>query len=415
MFSIRSAMSHARRRTRWAMAATTAALAAIATAAPGSATSARVGEPVPAGTVTYHRACAEPTGRQAACLAIVDSDAAGVALSRQAAPSAGLYPYKASDLQSAYGLSVASALLGGRQTIAIVDAFDDPSAEADLAVYREANGLSACTTDNGCFRKVDQRGGTEYPRTDSDWGVEISLDLDMASAICPNCHLLLVEGDDNDLANLGLAVDEAVTLEADAVSNSYGAMEFADELGVASSHYDHPGVAIVASSGDAGALQTAVPAALPTVVAVGGTSLYRYANARGWAETAWSGAGSGCSPVVTKPRWQKDRLCAKRTTADVSAVADPDTPVLFYDTFGSAGWVYGGGTSASAPVVAAVYALAGNAASINAAAYPYAHRGALFDVTSGPNGACAGGYLCTAVNGYDGPTGNGTPNGIGAF
>jgi subtilase family serine protease len=245
--------------------------------------------------------------------------------------------------------------------------------------------------------------------------VEISLDLDMASAICPNCQLLLVEADDDDLTNMAVAVDQAVKLGANSVSNSYGALEFADELAVAGSHYDHPGVAIVASSGDAGALNTLVPAALPTVVAVGGTSLYRDGSERGWNETAWSSAGSGCSPVVPKPAWQKDRLCAKRTTADVSAVADPDTPVLFYDTFGWPGWVYGGGTSAGAPMIAAVYALAGNTNTINAAAYPYAHRGALFDVTSGSNGACAGGYLCNAVKGYDGPTGNGTPNGIGAF
>jgi subtilase family serine protease len=336
-------------------------------------------------------------------------------LSRKAAPAAALSPYVAADLQSAYGLTVASAVLGGRQTIAIVDAFDDPTAEADLAVYRDSNGLSACTTDNGCFRKVDQRGGTDYPQADASWATEISLDLDMASAICPNCQLLLIEADDNDLANLGIAVDQAVQLGATVVSNSYGVAEFGDEIAFVGSHYNHPGVPIVASSGDAGALNTLVPAALPTVVAVGGTSLYRDGSARGWSEAAWSGAGSGCSPVAAKPAWQKDRLCAKRTTADVSAVSDPRTPVLFYDTFGLPGWVYGGGTSAAAPMIAAVYALAGNTDSINAASYLYAHRSALYDVATGSNGACAGGYLCNAVKGYDGPTGNGTPNGIGAF
>jgi subtilase family serine protease len=415
MFLIPSVMSRARRRPKRAVAAIAVAVAIAATAAPGSASSAASGPPVPAGTVTYQRACAEPTGLHAACLAIVDSDAAGKPLSRQAAPAAGLNPYNAADLQSAYGLSVASAVLGGRQTIALVDAFDDPVAEADLAVYRASNGLPECTTDNGCFRKVDQRGGTDYPRDDPGWAVETSLDLAMASAICPNCRILLVESDNNDLSNLALAVDQAVDLGASVVSNSYGALEFTDEVAAFGSHYDHPGTAIVAASGDAGALNTLVPAALPTVVAAGGTSLYRDGSARGWNETAWKGAGSGCSPVVPKPAWQKDRLCAKRTTADISAVADPATPVLFYDTWGAPGWVYGGGTSAAAPMIAAVYALAGNTASINAAAYPYAHRGALFDVTSGSNGGCAGGYLCTAVKGYDGPTGNGTPNGIGAF
>jgi subtilase family serine protease len=391
------------------------ALAAAAVALAVLATSVASAQPTPTGSVNYRRACAQPTGRQASCLAVVDSDAAGKPLSRRAAPAVGLNPYSATDLQSAYGLSVASAVLGSRQTIAIVDAYDDPTAEADLAVYRETNGLAACTTANGCFRKVDQRGGTEYPQADTGWGTEISLDLDMASAICPNCQLLLVEADDSDLTNLGPAVDKAVELGASVVSNSYGALEFVDELTVAGSHYNHAGVPIVAASGDAGALNTLVPAALPTVVAVGGTSLYRDGSARGWAESAWAGAGSGCSPVAPKPAWQKDRLCGRRTTADVAAVADPRTPVLFYDTFGLPGWVYGGGTSAAAPIIAAVYALAGNAASINASSYLYAHRSALHDVASGSNGACGGGYLCNAVKGYDGPTGNGTPNGIGAF
>lgn len=404
-----SMLSPARRRSRRAMAAGAVILAVLATSA------AAASAPSPSGAVNYRHACAEPAGRHAGCLAVVDSDSTGKPLTRQAAPAAGLSPYVAADLQSAYGLTTASAVLGGRQTIAIVDAFDDPTAEADLAVYRASNNLSACTTSNGCFRKVDQRGGTDYPQADSGWAVEVSLDLDMASAICPNCQLLLVEGDDNDLANLGLAVDQAVELGATVVSNSYGVLEFADEISFAGSHYNHPGVPIVASSGDAGALNTLVPAALPTVVAVGGTSLYRDGSARGWAESAWAGAGSGCSPVAPKPAWQKDRLCGKRTTADVAAVADPRTPVLFYDTFGLPGWVYGGGTSAGAPMIAALYALAGNAASINAPSYLYAHRSALHDVTSGSNGACGGGYLCNAVKGYDGPTGNGTPNGIGAF
>ncbi|WP_328997778.1 S8 family serine peptidase [Kribbella sp. NBC_00709] len=409
---LRTVMTRARRRPKRLAAAIAVAVAVMVTAAPVDAFPAASAEPAP---VNYKPACDKPAARHAACLAIVDSDASGRALSPQAAPAVGLNPYNAADLQSAYGLTVASALLGGRQTIAIVDAYDDPTAEADLAVYREANHLAACTTGNGCFRKVDQRGGTDYPSADAQWAIEISLDLDMASAICPNCRLLLVEGDDEDLANLGIAVDEGVKLGADAVSNSYGAAEFADELAVAGSHYKHPGVAIVASSGDSGALSTLVPAALSTVLAVGGTSLYRDGSARGWNETAWGGAGSGCSPVVPKPSWQTDRLCAKRTIADVSAVADPHTPVLFYDTFGVPGWVYGGGTSVAAPIIAGVYALAGNTATTNTTAYPYAHHRSLFDVTAGSNGACDGGYLCNAQKGYDGPTGNGTPNGIGGF
>jgi subtilase family serine protease len=198
------------------------------------------------------------------------------------------------------------------------------------------------------------------------------------------------------------------------VSNSYGSQgEFGDELAFAA-HYNHPGTVITASSGDVG-FGVSAPAAFASVVSVGGTSLYQDNSRRGWGETAWIGAGSGCSAYVAKPSWQRDRLCQKRTVADVAAVADPNTPVAVYDTFGYPGWVGVGGTSASAPLIAGVYALAGNARSITAGSYLYSHRSQLFDVTAGSNGTCGGSYLCTAVKGYDGPTGLGTPNGTGAF
>jgi subtilase family serine protease len=365
-----------------------------------------------AGRVTYRHACATPTARQAACLAIVDSDAAGRPLTRAEATADDLHPYTAADLQAAYRLP--SGLLGARQTIAIVDAYDDPNAEADLAVYRAQNGLAACTTGNSCFRKVNQNGGGTPPGADSGWAVEISLDLDMASAACPNCKLLLVEADDASMVNLGRSVDRAAKLKADVVSNSYGAAEYNTELADTGSHYNHPGVAVVASTGDGG-FGVSVPAGLSTVVAVGGTSLYRDTSKRGWGETAWAGAGSGCGAYVAKPAWQHDRLCGKRAVADVSAVADPATPVAVYDTYDEPGWGAVGGTSVASPLLAGVFALAGNTATINAPAYSYSHLAALFDVTSGSNGACGGSYLCSAVKGYDGPTGNGTPNGIGAF
>ncbi|HYS35264.1 MAG TPA: peptidase S8, partial [Pseudonocardiaceae bacterium] len=191
--------------------------------------------------------------------------------------------------------------------------------------------------------------------------------------------------------------------------------------------------AITASSGDSG-FGVLWPASSPFVTGVGGTSLAKAANARGWTETAWSGAGSGCSAFEAKPAWQQDTGCAKRTVADVSAVADPNTGVAVYDTYntcgsssfcdllislgavaGADGWVQVGGTSASSPIVASVYALAGNTASINYGSFPYSHTASLFDVTSGSNGSCGGTYLCTAGAGYDGPTGLGTPNGTGAF
>jgi hypothetical protein len=400
------------RGTRRLAGAVTAAIAVgaaiVSTTASSAARSAASATP----QVVPHRVCTTTAPGRAACLAVLDQDASGRALSRKAAAAADLHPFTAAELQDAYKLP--SALLGARQTIAIVDAFDDPNAEQDLAVYREANGLPPCTTANQCFRKVNQDGGSTPPPPNTAWGLEISLDLDMASAACPNCSLLLVEANDNFIDNLGMAVDRAVSLGADVVSNSYGAAEYPEELAEAGSHFTHPGVPILASSGDAG-FGVSVPAGLATVVAVGGTSLYPDSNARGWTEAAWSGAGSGCSAYVAKPTWQHDSLCGKRTVADVSAVADPATPVAVYDTFGVSGWVAVGGTSASAPLLAGVYALAGNAGTIDPGPRLYAHRGDLFDVRSGSNGTCGGSYLCTGVKGYDGPTGFGTPNGIAAF
>jgi hypothetical protein len=132
----------------------------------------------------------------------------------------------------------------------------------------------------------------------------------------------------------------------------------------------------------------------------------------------WSGAGSGCSAYITKPTWQLDTGCARRTVADVSAIADPNTGVAVYDSYayrGSKGWMVFGGTSVSAPIIAGVYVLAGNTGSINYGSYSYSHLSSLNDVTSGSNGSCGSSYLCTATAGYDGPTGNGTPNGTGAF
>jgi hypothetical protein len=365
-------------------------------------------------TVVPTRACATPAQGHAACLAVVDADAAGRPLDRARAADAGLHPYTAADLQSAYHLP--SALLGARQTIAIVDAYDDPSAEADLAAYRAANNLPPCDAAFPCFRKVNQDGNAgPLPRANPGWALEISLDLDMASAACPNCQLLLVEANDNQTTSLAAAVDTAVRLGANVVSNSYGAAEYPTELAELATHYNHPGAVIVASSGDSG-FGTAVPAALSTVVAVGGTTLYAGGGtARGWLETAWSGAGSGCSAYVAKPRWQSDPLCGKRTVADVAAVADPATPVAVYDSYGYGGWVAVGGTSAASPLVAGVYALAGNAGTVEAGRYLYGHHGALTDVTSGSNGSCGGSYLCTATRRYDGPTGWGTPYGIEGF
>jgi subtilase family serine protease len=319
------------------------------------------------------------------------------------------------DLQAAYGLPSSG---GAGLVFAIVDAYDDPNAESDLGVYRAQFGLPPCTTANGCFRKVNQQGTQgSYPKASQGWALEISLDLAMASATCPSCRILLVEARNSSLANLGAAVNTAVRLGATVVSNSYGGSEFSSESFYDSAYYDHPGVAITASSGDSG-YGTEFPAASRFVTAVGGTTLVRDASARGWTETAWSGAGSGCSAYVAKPSWQQDTGCSRRVVADVSAVADPSTGVSVYDSYGyqgQRGWFVVGGTSASAPLIAGVYALAGNAASISYGSAPYATPAALFDVKAGSNGSCGGTYLCTSLTGFDGPTGLGTPDGIGAF
>jgi subtilase family serine protease len=330
--------------------------------------------------------------------------------------------YGPSDLRSAYGLTSASANNGSGQTIAIVDAYDDPNAEADLAKYRSYYGLPACTTANGCFKKVSQTGSTtSLPRGDSGWSEEMSLDLDMVSAIAPNAKILLVEAKSATMANLGTAVNEAVTLGAKFVSNSYGGSESSSDTSYDSSYFNHPGVAITVSAGDDG-YGAEYPAASKYVTSVGGTALSPSSTTRGWTETVWKtssteGTGSGCSAYDAKPTWQTDSGCTKRMISDVSAVADPATGVSVYDSYGvTAGFYTFGGTSASAPIIAAVYALAGTPGSSDyPARYPYAHTSALNDVTSGNNGSCSTSYFCTAGSGYDGPTGLGTPEGVTAF
>jgi Subtilase family len=367
-----------------------------------------------------------PSGRQAACggmvaapyascMAIVNTAVPGLTQDGQPAG------YGPSDIQSAYALPDA----GAGQTVALVDAYDDPNAESDLAAYRAQYGLPPCTSANGCFTKVNQAGAAGLlPAPDTGWGLEISLDLDAVSAACPRCHILLVEANSSSTADLGPAVDTAVSLGASAVSNSYGTTgEFSGEQ-YFEPYYNHPGVPIVVASGDYGYGNGAVlinsiayPAASRYVVAVGGTSLQPApGTARGWTESAWDGATSGCSAYIHKPGWQKDGLCRNRTVADVSAVADPKTGLAVYDTFGWGGWLVVGGTSAASPLIASVYALAGNGAQQRYASGLYRDPRQLFDVTAGANGDnCDSTYLCTAGPGYDGPTGLGTPDGTGSF
>ena len=334
-------------------------------------------------------------------------------------------------IQSAYKLAGLNA--SGR-TVAIVDAFNDPKAASDLATFRKAYGLPACTTANGCFKQVNQNGATSpLPSGDYGWAEEESLDVDAVSSACPTCHILLVEASSASTSALSKAENSAAKAAGvAAISNSYGGSEASSETTTDSS-YNHPGLAITVSSGDDG-FGVEYPAASQFVTAVGGTTLTQASNARGWTESAWSGAGSGCSSFEPKPSWQHDTGCAKRTVADVSADADPNSGLGVYDTYnncgsssscdvlieegvaeGLDGWAQVGGTSLSSPLIASVYALAGNTAATTYGSFPYSHTTSLFDVTSGSNGSCSPSYLCTAGTGYDGPTGLGTPNGTGAF
>ncbi|WP_375400448.1 hypothetical protein [uncultured Amnibacterium sp.] len=479
-------------------------------------------------TLAVDHPCATPSAGHASCLLQV------VPAATSSATIAGLTP---AAIASAYGLNG-----GGSGTIAVVDAYDNPNLESDLAVYRSTWGLPACTTANGCFRKVGQTGSaTDLPRADASWGEETSLDVDAASAACPACRLLVVEARNDSMSSLGTAVNTAVSLGATAVSNSYGGPENGAASAYSSAYFTHAGVPVVASTGDDGYQPVAtIPAALPNVIAVGGTTLTRTSaapavrsaaaarvvlgstavstrvdrdiaavnalkkalkkatatlqhrrashctskacrralssatttvhrltkslatarktlaadrrkartptpapvpvqpptpvsapttgpaptvppttSARGWAETVWSGAGSGCSAQVARPAWQSGAVCTGRSIADVAAVADPATGLAVYDTYGTSqvtrtGWLVAGGTSLAAPLITGMLVRSGAAATYSDASPFYAHAGRFTDVTAGSNGTC-GTALCNGTVGYDGPTGVGTPSSLASF
>jgi len=363
------------------------------------------GSPIDA---SAEQVCAPVGSGLARCLSFVRTDTP--AQPQDASPDT-IFGYHPKDLVSAYKLP--STTRGAGQTIAIVDAYDDPITGANLAHYRATFGLPACTRANGCYKKVNQNGFEgDYPSPDTKWAEEISLDVDMASAICPKCHILLVEANSNAQSDLAASVDMAVHLGANVVSNSYGGSDRSQD-----SHYNHPGHIITASTGDDGyAAGTVYPSASRFVVAVGGTRLVTASNSRGWSESVWRGAGSGCT-FEPKPSWQHDTGCPFRTVADTAAVADPATGVAVYDTYNKPGWMVFGGTSVSSPIIAGVYALAGNESRLVYARGLYRFHNRLNDVTTGSNGSCfpLPAYLCHGEVGYDGPTGNGTPDGIGGF
>jgi len=330
--------------------------------------------------------------------------------------------YSPGDLQSAYRLPTSA---GQGQRVYIVDAYDSPTAESDLAVYRQQYGLPPCTTANGCFQKLNQDGRpSPLPAPSHSWAGEISLDLDMVSAVCPQCAITLIEAN-SPTDDLLAAVRTAGQLGAKFVSLSWGGSETGNLADLDREYFRPHGVVYAASTGDRDYESgTSYPASSASTTAVGGTTLIKDDSPRGWSETVWNsfpgdGTGSGCSGEVTKPTWQSvipAAVCPKRAVADVSAIADPSNGVAVYQTTGGDGWAVYGGTSAAAPIIAATYALAGDPAPASSpASYPYARTGNLNDVVKGNNGECSSAPLCTAQAGWDGPTGLGTPIGTQAL
>ncbi len=465
------------------------ALIALSLVVGGNAWAASAGHPTASGATRYakvRRVCPAPKRGDASCfaLALVPAPAGAAGVSpyevgggaASKGPAGGLTP---ADLASAYAFS--PSVGGTGQTVAIVDAYDDPNIEKDLGTFDSEYGLPACTTANGCFEKVNQTGHTTpLPSKDKvGWSIEMSLDVETVHSVCQNCKILLVEASSESLANLAAAVNEAVSLGAGEVSNSYGALE----TGMGASEqaaYNHPGVVIAASAGDAGYLNwdylpefgvapgvPDAPASLPSVVAVGGTSLKLKSNGARKSESVWndnglpsgsgfkqfSATGGGCSTLFTAPSWQQSApgwaaaACAtKRLDNDISAVADPYTGLDIYDSYVyepkfTPGWLTVGGTSLSSPLITALYGLAGGSHGVSyPAATLYTHLGeasSLYDVITGGSGYCdgegagpcgepaineefgdidcEGTTSCDAAAGFDGPSGVGAPNGLGAF
>jgi subtilase family serine protease len=367
---------------------------------------------------------------RARCFAHVVTDAAGRPIETFGSSTTIPPGYGPSSLLSAYDIPANSGAPG--TIIVIVDAYGYTNAASDLAVYRSTFGLPALPTcpstfpkvaaTTACFVKYNEAGARgPYPAQNTGWAQESALDLDMASALCPKCSVILVEANSDSFADLGATENTAAGLDAHVISNSYGGGESGSQP--YNADYNHPGVAVTVATGDSG-YGAEFPATSQFVTAVGGTTLKKSSTARGWSEAAWSGGGSGCSAIYAKPSWQSSlTLCANRLEADVSAIADPDTGVAVYGpgTRGSAWQVYGG-TSVSTQVIAGIYGVNGGAVSYGSNPYsfptPYQTSGTgwvLNDVTSGGNGSCGSTYLCTAGAGYDGPTGLGTPHGLTAF
>jgi hypothetical protein len=445
----------------------------------------RAASPLSASEYSVRPVCAPPTARRASCAALELVPRTPAAQAHTGSPTArrtaranavageesctsripadGCLGLRPEDLHSAYGIPLNAP---SPQTIALVDAFDDPTAEHDLKVYDEEFELPPCTQGNGCFKKINAEGDRKpLPAENGAAAAEISLDVEVAHATCESCQLLLVEADSLEYKDLEAAENRAVSEGATEISNSW----FGNEPVSDSEAFNHPGTVITAASGDEGFLNwdaeeeaargmVNYPASSPHVVAVGGTRLTRERSTGAWVdESVWNGegaTGSGCSQRFPAAPWQQELpdwtsigCGSRRAVADVAADADPFTGAIIYDStpLREGGtppfWRAIGGTSLATPLIAGMFALAGGA---NGVEYPaktlYENdaqvHASLHDIESGSNGecneplsseglapcspiaeaaSCAGEGICLAASGYDGPSGVGTPDGLRAF
>ena len=397
--------------------------------------------PLPATDYAVRHVCTAPTPGDAGCLALelVPQTAAarahthplGITRSapiRAASPKEGAFGLRPQDLHSIYQLPTTAS---SAQTVAIVDAYDDSTAEHDLGVYDQEFGLPGCTAVNGCFKQVNQRGEagnlpvaiSNLEKTEADgWAGETSLDIEIAHAVCQSCKIVLLQTNSASFSDLEEAEKTAAGLGATEISNSWGAPEQGETPAADdASAFNQPGIVITAAAGDDGYLDwdtqessergfADYPASSPHVVAVGGTRLSLGTGDKWVGETVWNGdgaGGGGCSVELTAEPWQQNTSdwssvgCGThRAVADVSADADPYTGVATYDSTpegpgeGAPGWIPVGGTSLASPLVASVFALAGGAGVVK---YPaktlYENEiklpGSLHDVASGSNGECS--------------------------
>lgn len=381
------------------------ALGAAACSAGGSSSipSGQMGmQAIPAWQATHaaHAACSGSRDHQAQCDVLISNKGATPNISG----------ITAANMEAAYKLPITK---GSGANVYIVDAYDNPNVESDFAAYRSGMGLPA-----GTLNKYNQNGQMSgYPQGSTGWGVEIDLDVEMVSASCPLCTVNLIEANSSSWSDLETAEKEAVTLGGTIVTNSYSG------TGGSESDYDTSGVTYLASAGDSryGLID---PATFDSVVAIGGTELSATTqNKRGWNEVIWPDSGGGCSSTdEPKPTWQKDPSCSYRTGNDVSAQANTNTAE--YDTYGEGGWFEVGGTSVASPLIAGMYALAGNSTKQDGGENLWKLKKKklkkeIWAITSGSDGSCGGSYLCTAGTGqfgqYSGPGGWGSPDGVKAL